>query len=101
MNKNILRQAQQMQQKLADLQNELDQETVEASAGGGVVIAVVSGKQNLQSIKIDPVVADPNDIDMLQDLVLSAVNEAINKSQKLAAERMAAITGNMNIPGLM
>jgi hypothetical protein len=101
MNKNILRQAQQMQQKLANLQDELEQETVEASAGGGVVIAVVSGKQNLQSIKIDPVVIDPNDIDMLQDLVLSAVNEAINKSQKLAADRMGAITGNMNIPGLM
>ena len=101
MNKNILRQAQQMQQKLANLQNELDQETVEASAGGGVVTAIVSGKQILQSIKIDPVVVDPNDIDMLQDLVLSAVNEAINKSQKLAADRMGAITGNMNIPGLM
>ena len=101
MNKNILRQAQQMQQKLANLQNELDQETVEASAGGGVVTAIVSGKQILQSIKIDPVVVDPNDIDMLQDLVLSAVNEAINKSQKLAADRMGAITGNMNIPRLM
>ena len=101
MNKNILRQAQQMQQKLANLQNELDQETVEASAGGGVVTAIVSGKQILQSIKIDPVVVDPNDIDMLQDLVLSAVNEEINKSQKLAADRMGAITGNMNIPGLM
>ena len=101
MNKNILRQAQQMQQKLAKLQDELEQETIEASAGGGVVIAVVSGKQNLQSIKIDPVVVDPNDIDMLQDLVLSAVNEAINKSQKLATDRMGSITGNMNLPGLM
>jgi DNA-binding YbaB/EbfC family protein len=100
MNKNILRQAQQMQQRLAKVQEELEQETMEASAGGGAVTAVVSGKQQLQSIKIDPAAVDPQDVTMLEDLVLAAVNEAMNKAQQLAADRMGAITGGMNIPGL-
>ena len=100
MNKNILRRAQQMQQRLAKVQEELEQETMEASAGGGAVTAVVSGKQQLQSIKIDPAAVDPQDVTMLEDLVLAAVNEAMNKAQQLAADRMGAITGGMNIPGL-
>ena len=100
MNKNILRQAQQMQQRLTKVQEELEHETVEASVGGGIVTAVVSGKQQLQSIKIDPAAVDPQDVAMLEDLVLAAVNEAMNKAQQLAADRMGAITGGMNIPGL-
>ncbi len=100
MNKNILRQAQQLQQRLAKVQEELEQETVEASAGGGAVTVVVNGKQQFQSIKIDPAAVDPQDVAMLEDLVLAAVNEAMDKAQQLAAGRMGAITGGMNIPGL-
>ena len=100
MNKNILRQAQQMQQRLAKVQQELEHETVEASAGGGAVTVVVNGKQQFQSIKIDPAAVDPQDVAMLEDLVLAAVNEAMDKAQQLAAGRMGAITGGMNIPGL-
>ena len=73
---------------------------MEASAGGGAVTAVVSGKQQFQSIKIDPAAVDPQDVAMLEDLVLAAVNEAMDKAQQLAADRMGAITGGMNIPGL-
>ena len=100
MNKNILRQAQQMQQRLAKVQQELEHETVEASAGGGAVTVVVNGKQQFQSIKIDPAAVDPQDVAMLEDLVLAAINEAMDKVQQLAAGRMGAITGGMNIPGL-
>ena len=100
MNKNILRQAQQMQQRLAKVQQELEHETMEASAGGGTVTVVVNGKQQFQSIKIDPAAVDPQDVAMLEDLVLAAVNEAMDKAQQLAADRMGAITGGMNIPGL-
>ena len=100
MNKNILRQAQQMQQRLAKVQQELEHETVEASAGGGAVTVVVNGKQQFQSIKIDPAAVDPRDVAMLEDLVLAAINEAMDKVQQLAAGRMGAITGGMNIPGL-
>ena len=101
MNKNILRQAQQMQQRLVKAQEELENETVEASAGGGAVTVVVSGKQKVHSVKIDPAAVDPQDVGMLEDLVLAAVNEAMDKAQELAAERLGAITGGMNIPGLM
>ena len=100
MNKNILRQAQQMQQRLAKVQEELEHETVEASAGGGAVTVVINGKQQFQSITIDPAAVDPQDVAMLEDLVLAAVNEAMDKAQQLAAGRMGAITGGMNIPGL-
>ncbi len=101
MNKNILRQAQQMQQRLVKAQEELENETVEATAGGGAVTVVVSGKQKVHSVKIDPAAVDPQDVGMLEDLVLAAVNEAMDKAQELAAKRMEAITGGMNIPGLM
>ena len=101
MNKNILRQAQQLQQRLAKVQEELEQETVEASAGGGAVTVRVTGKQKLQSVTIDPAAVDPQDVGMLEDLVLAAVNEAMDKAQELAAQRVNAITGGMKIPGLM
>lgn len=100
MNKHILRQAQQMQQQLAKVQEGLEHESLEASAGGGAVTATVNGKQQLKSIKIDPSAVDPLDLAMLEDLVLAAVNGAMGKAQQLAADRMGAITGGMNIPGL-
>jgi len=101
MNKHLLRQAQQLQQRLATAQETLEQETVEASSGGGAVTVTVTGKQKVQSIRIDPAAVDPQDVAMLEDLVLAAVNEAMDKAQELATERLGAITGGMKIPGLM
>ena len=101
MNKNILRQAQQLQKRLNEAQEALENESVEASSGGGVVTATVSGKQKLLSVRIDPAAVDPDDVSMLEDLVLAAVNEAMDKAQELASRRIGAITGGMNIPGLM
>lgn len=101
MNKNLLRQAQQLQQRLAQVQAALEQETIEGSAGGGVVKATVTGKQRVQSVRIDPSVVDPQDVAMLEDLVLAAVNDAMDKAQELAAQRLSAVTGGMKIPGLM
>ncbi len=97
---NIMKQAQQMQQKMARMQEELSTREVEASAGGGMVTATVNGAQQLVALKLEPSVVDPEDLEMLQDLVLAAVNEAIRKSQALAQEEMTKITGGMNIPGL-
>jgi hypothetical protein len=85
---------------MAELQEELGKKQVEASAGGGMVTAVVSGKQQLLDLKIDPAAVDPEDVEMLQDLVTAAVNEAIKQSQQMASEEMSKITGGMNIPGL-
>ena len=101
MNKHLLRQAQQLQQRLAKAQEALEQETVEASSGGGAVTVTVTGKQKVQSIRIDPVAVDPQDVALLEDMVLAAVNEAMDKAQELATERLGAITGGMKIPGLM
>ena len=101
MNKNILRQAQQLQKRLNEAQEALENESVEASSGGGVVTATVNGKQKLLSVRIDPAAVDPDDVSMLEDLVLAAVNEAMDKAQELASRRLGAITGGMNIPGLM
>jgi hypothetical protein len=95
-----MKQAQQMQRRMAELQEELGKKQVEASAGGGMVTAVVSGKQQLLDLKIDPTAVDPEDVEMLQDLVTAAVNEAIKQSQQMASEEMSKITGGMNIPGL-
>ncbi len=97
---NIMKQAQQMQRRMAELQEELENMQVEASAGGGMVTAVVSGKQQLLELKIDPTAVDPDDVEMLQDLVTAAVNEAIKKSQQMSQEEMGKLTGGMNIPGL-
>jgi DNA-binding YbaB/EbfC family protein len=100
LNKNMLQQAQQLQVKMAKIQEELASETVEATAGGGAVSVVATGKQHIQSITVTPEVVDPDDIEMLQDLVTAAVNEALEKSQRLATQKMGAITGGLNIPGL-
>lgn len=97
---NIMKQAQMMQQKMARMQQELESREVEASAGGGMVTAVVNGKQRLVSLKIEKSVVDPEDVDMLQDLVAAAVNEAVKKSQDMMQEEMGKITGGFNIPGL-
>jgi len=97
---NIMKQAQQMQKRMAQLQQELEERRIEATAGGGMVTAVVSGKQQLISLTIDPKAVDPEDVEMLQDLVVVAVSEALKQSQKIAEEEMGKITGGLNIPGL-
>ena len=97
---NIMKQAQVMQQKMARMQEELKDRTVEASAGGGMVTAVVNGRQQVVSITIEQGVVDPEDVEMLQDLVVAAVNEALKKSQEMAQEEMSKITGGLNMPGL-
>ena len=98
MNRNMMRQAQRMQAQLEKIQQELESLTVEGSAGGGVVKVVMTGKQTVESVTIEPEAAE--DVDLLQDLVAAAVNDAFNKTQELAASKMSAITGGMNIPGL-
>lgn len=97
----MMKQVQQAQAKMADVQEELKNETVEASAGGGTVKVVMTGDMQVRSIDIDPASVDPDDIELLEDLVGAAVNEAIRAAQELAGSKMAAITGGMNIPGLM
>ena len=100
MNKSFMRQAQQLQAKLAKAQQELSNITVEASSGGGVVKVTINGQQQIQSVKISPEVINPDDVELLEDLVLTAVSEAITKSQELAAEHLGGLTGGLNIPGL-
>ena len=96
---NLQRMAQQMQRDMARVQEELGHAVVEGSAGG-VVRATASGKQELLSITIDPSAVDPSDVEMLQDLVLTAVNDALNASRDLAETKMAAVTGGMRLPGM-
>jgi hypothetical protein len=96
----MMKQAQALQEKLARLQEEAGKRTVEATAGGGMVTVVANGKQEILSIKIDPEVVNPAEVEMLQDLILAAVNEARRKSQELMAEQMKALTGGIQIPGL-
>ena len=98
MNKILMRQARQFQEKLEKVQQELEKATVEASSGGGAVTVVMTGQQQVQSVKISPEAAD--DTEMLEDLVLTAMNEALRKSKELAASRLGALTGGLNIPGL-
>jgi len=99
---NMMRQAQQMQKKMAKIQEELAERTIEASAGGGMVTCKVSGKQDILELKISPEVVDPDDVEMLQDLVVAAVSEAIKKSQEMVADEMGKVAGGMglNLPGL-
>ncbi len=94
----MLKQAQQLQAKMEKAQQELENETLTVSSGGGAVTIVITGHQQIRSVKIAPEAA--GDVEMLQDLVLTAVNEAVKKSQELAASRINAITAGMNIPGL-
>ncbi len=101
MNKDLIRQAQQMQQRMVKMQEELGSENVEASVGGGVVTVVFNGHQVMQSIKIQPDAMDPTDPGMLEDLVMAAVNEGLEQARSLAANKMGAITGGLKLPGLM
>ncbi len=98
---NMMKQAQKLQSKMLKMQEELAEKTVETSAGGGMINVVANGRQQIVSIAIDKEVVDPEDVDMLQDLVLAAVNDALSKAQEMVAGEMGKITGGMNIPGLM
>jgi DNA-binding YbaB/EbfC family protein len=98
---NLLKKAQQLQEKMAKLQEELSEKTVETSAGGGMVTVIATGKQDIASIKIDPEVVNQEDIEMLEDLVLAAVNDALSQAKQMVTEEMTKLTGGVNIPGLM
>ena len=97
---NLLKQAQQMHTKITELQEEMAGKTVEVSSGGGMVSIVMNGKQEVLSIRIDPEVINREEIDMLQDLIAAAMNEAIRKSHEMMTEEMKKITGGLAIPGL-
>jgi hypothetical protein len=97
---NIMQQAKKIQERLATIQEEMANKTVEATAGGGMVTVVANGKQEVVSIRIEPEVVNPDDVDMLQDLVLAAVNDALRKAQEMMANEMSKVTGGMKIPGL-
>jgi len=99
-NRAFMRQAQELQAKLAKAQQELAEAIIEGSAGGGAVKVTVNGQQQIQSVKISPEALESGDVEMLEDLVLAAANEAITKSQEMAAKRMGKLTGGLNIPGL-
>jgi nucleoid-associated protein EbfC len=97
---NLQRMAQQMQQDMERIQQELAATVVDGSAGGGVVRAQVTGKQELISVTIDPSAVDPGDVDMLQDLIVAAVNDALRASREVAEQRLGAVTAGLRIPGL-
>jgi DNA-binding YbaB/EbfC family protein len=96
----MMKQAQKLQAKMMEMQAELGNRTVSAQAGGGMVEAVVNGRQELVVLRIDPEVVAPDDVEMLQDLIQAAVNEALNRSREMMAAEMAKLTGGMQIPGL-
>ena len=98
--KEMMRQAQRLQAKIGQLQNELATKEIEASVGGGMVKAVANGKPEIVSITIEKEVVDPEDVEMLQDLVMAAVNDALNKSQEMISSEMGKLTGGLNIPGM-
>jgi len=97
---NIMKQAKKMQERIGKLQEELETRTIEAKSGGGMVQVVVNGKFEIVSLKIEKEVVNPEDIEMLQDLIVAAVNEGIRKAQEMASTEMAKITGGLNIPGM-
>lgn len=97
----MVKQAQKLQAKMQKMQEELAERTVETSSGGGMIRVVANGKQQIVAIEIEKEVVDPDDVDMLQDLVLAAVNDALAKSQEMVSKEMGKLTGGMNIPGLM
>lgn len=97
----MMKQAQKLQSKMMELQEEMANKTVEATAGGGMVTVVVNGKQEIISLTIDPDVVDRQEIEMLQDLIIAAVNEGIRRAQQVLADEMKKLTGGMAIPGLM
>jgi len=97
---NMLKQAQKLQSKIFKLQDQLADKTVETTVGGGMVKAVANGKQELLSIKIDPEVVDPNDVQMLEDLIVAAVSDVLKKAQEMVTEEMTKLTGGFKIPGI-
>lgn len=97
---NMMKQAQKLQSRIAKMQGELADKTVETTSGGGMVKVSANGKQQIISIQIEKEVVDPEDVEMLEDLVLAAVNDALTKSQEMVASEMGKITGGLNIPGL-
>ena len=99
-NKNMMKQAQELQKQMMKMQEEIEATKIEHSSGGGVVKVVVTGKMVLESLEVDPDAIDSDDVEMLQDLIISAVNGGLEKAQKLASSKMGAITGGLNIPGL-
>jgi DNA-binding YbaB/EbfC family protein len=96
----MLKQAQKLQSKIFKLQEEMADRTVESSVGGGMVAVVANGKQEVVSMKIDPEVVDPQDVQMLEDLIVAGVNDALKKAQEMVSEEMSKLTGGFNIPGL-
>ena len=96
----LMRQAQIMQNKMMKMQEELAEKTVEGSSGGGMVKVVVTGRQDVLSVTIDPAVVDPNDVSMLQDLVITALNEGIRASREMAEQEMKGLTGGISLPGM-
>ena len=98
---NMMKQAQKLQSKMLRIQEELAEKTVESTAGGGMISVVANGRQQILSIKIDKEVVDPDDVEMLQDLILAAVNDALNKAQEMVAGEMGKLTGGFNIPGML
>lgn len=101
MNQRILKQAQELQAKMARIQDELAKTMIDATAGGGAVKVTINGQQEIQAIKIAPEVVNPEDVEMLEDLVLAAIKEAYTKSHELANQKMGSLTAGLNIPGLM
>jgi len=97
----MMKQAQKLQAKMMKLQEEMADKTVESAAGGGMVKVVANGRQQIVSVTIEKEVVDPEDVDMLQDLVLAAVNDALAKSQEMVTAEMGKLTGGMNIPGMI
>ena len=97
---NMMKQAQQLQAKMMKLQEELADKTVESTSGGGMVKVTANGRQQIVSIQIESEVVDPDDVEMLQDLVLAAANDALAKSQEMVSSEMGKLTGGLNIPGL-
>ena len=98
---NIMKQAQKVQERIAEVQRDLINKKVEASSGGGMVTVTAHGRQEILSVKIDPSVISMQDVEMLEDLVLAAVNEVLRKSQEIITEEMSKVTGGIKIPGLM
>jgi DNA-binding YbaB/EbfC family protein len=98
---NMMKQAQKLQAKMLKLQDEMAEKTVESTSGGGMVKVTANGRQQILSIQIEKEVIDPDDAEMLQDLILAAVNDALAKAQEMVTDEMSKLTGGMNIPGLM
>jgi len=96
----LMKQAQKMQQEMSRIQEEVKKKTVEASAGGGMVTVIANGAMEIVSIKVEPDVVNPDDIEMLQDLIVAATNEALRRAQQMVTEEMGKVTGGLNIPGL-